>query len=363
MNVLSISCKKGWAGIVTWVHKCALGLEGRGHKVWLLSHPDSLFNKAEPPGIRLLPKKLGMDFNPFMIGWLAAFIRSNKVDVVITNIKKEVVAGGIAARLSGIANVRMIGLPDDLNPACRWYQQKLVDHSIVPADDTLHQAMKRSGWLRPEDFTTVYIGRDPVTYSPEEIADVRRRWGLSADHLVLGCTARLAEQKNPSAVLRVFREVVEEFPECRLVLTGDGPERKQLESLTEQLGLSDHVVLPGFSKDPMRATAAYDIALLNSWTEGLPNTIMEYFALGKAVICTRVGGIPEVVDDGRNGLLVSPGDDRALLDRIKMLIRDRAMRTRLGEQALATLRQRFADDMMVKAYEGVLEQAVAGKRS
>jgi glycosyltransferase involved in cell wall biosynthesis len=164
-------------------------------------------------------------------------------------------------------------------------------------------------------------------------------------------------------VLRVIREVVEECPECRLVLTGDGPERKRIESLAEQLGLSDRVVLPGFSKDPLRATAAYDIALLNSWTEGLPNTIMEYFALGKAVICTRVGGIPEVVDDGRNGLMVSPGDDRALMDKIMMLVKDPALRARLGEEALATLRQRFTEDMMVEAYEGVLERAVAGKRS
>jgi len=361
MNILFISSKKGWGGVVTLMYRCALGLERRGHKVWILSHPDSLFNRSDPPRVTIIPRKLGMDFNPLMIGYLVAFIRRNKIAAILTNIRKEVVTGGIAARLCGIPNVRQIGSPDDLNDSVRWYQQRLVDHSILPSDATLKQAMGRPDWLDPDNFTTVHTGKNPVNFTADEVSEQRGEWGLSGADLIIGCTAQLATVKGLDGLIRVFGRVVAKHPECALVLTGEGPERENLETLCAELGISDRVIFPGFSRDPMLASAAYDIAVLNSHSEGFPNTLIEYFAAGKAVVCTHVGGIPEIVEDGKNGFMVPPGDDQALLERISLFIEKPDLRTRMGGSALETLKAGFTEEGMIEDYERVFEQVIAGR--
>jgi len=280
--------------------------------------------------------------------------------VIVTNIKKEVVTGGIAARLCGIPNVRKIGSPDDLNESAKWYQQRLVDHSVLPADMTLKQAMGKVDWLDPETFTTVYSGSNPVDFTPEELDEQRGRWGLSASNLVIGCTAQLATVKGLDGLIRVFKQVLAGHPECALVLTGEGPEREYLERLAADLGISDRVVFHGFSTRPQLASAAYDIAVLNSHSEGFPNTLVEYFAAARAVVCTRVGGMPEMVEDGKNGFMIPPGDDQALLEKISLLIERPGLRTQMGAGALATLKEGFTEDKMIDGYERVFERAVEG---
>jgi glycosyltransferase involved in cell wall biosynthesis len=359
MNVLSISCKKGWGGVVTFVYRCALGLAERGHRVWLLSHPDSTFNRSNPPGVEVLPKRLGMDYNPVMIAYLTYFIKRERVDVVVTNIKKEVITGGIAARLAGVPNVRMIGSPDDLNDSARWYQQRLVDHSVLPSDATLREAAARVGWLEPEKFTTVYAGRNPAAYSAEELKAQRSHWGVSDGGLVVGSTCQIAAVKGLDRLISVFKEALEKHPNCWLVLTGEGPETARLKSLSSTLGIADRVVFAGFSTDPMRASAAYDIAVLNSTSEGFPNSVVEYFAAARPVICTNVGGIPEMVKAGENGLLIPPGDDRALLDGIVGLLGNPERRDELGRNALATLKRGFTEGIMVDSFERVLKDVTA----
>ena len=109
MNILYVSSKKGWGGVVSWMHRTALGLEARGHKVWIVSHPDSRFTVSAPPGVRIIPKRLGMDYNPVMILFMARLIKKSHIDLVVTNIQKEITVGGCAARLTGIPSIRRIG--------------------------------------------------------------------------------------------------------------------------------------------------------------------------------------------------------------------------------------------------------------
>jgi glycosyltransferase involved in cell wall biosynthesis len=361
LNILYVSNKKGWGGVVSRMHRLALGLERRGHRSWIVAHPRSRFVTSEPSGIRIIPKRLGMDYNPLVISYLAYFMRHNRVDVVVTNIKKEVIAGGIAARMAGISNVRLIGSPDDLGDDARWYQEKLVDHSVLPADAILKQAMEKVDWLDPATFTTIYNGRNPTAYSEREIDEHRHQWGISREHLAIGCTSHLSTVKGIDRLIAVFARVLERHDECRLVLTGEGLESGRLRGLARELGVADRVVFAGFSGDPMKADAAYDIAILNSSAEGFPNVIVEYFAVGRPVICTDVGGISEMVEDGRNGLMIPPGDDDALLARILLLIENQDLRLRLGRNALETLKQGFTEDAMIDGYEHLFGE-MAGKR-
>jgi glycosyltransferase involved in cell wall biosynthesis len=300
-----------------------------------------------------------MDYNPMMIAWLVGFIRKNQVDLVVTNIQKEVIIGGLAAKISGIPNIRRIGNQDDLNNRVRWRQKHLVDHSIVPCDFTLAEARKRLPWLDTGKFTTIHNGVNPAVYSDEEIADVRRAWGLTGDQTVVGCTSGLAAVKRIDRLIAAFMSVSPEHPEARLVLTGEGPDEARLRECVRAAGLEDRVIFAGFSGEPQRVAAAYDIAVLNSSIEGFPNVIIEYMAAGRPVISTRVGGVSEILEDGRNGIMIEPGDGPALENALRALLSNPGLRGRLGREARRSIEKGFTEDDMIERLEALF-RALAG---
>jgi glycosyltransferase involved in cell wall biosynthesis len=342
------------------MHRTALGLEERGHRVWILSHPESRFTKSAPAGIRLIPKKLGMDFNPAMILYLVGFIKRHKIDLVLTNIQKEVVIGGLAARISGVPNVRRIGNEYDLNDRVRWRQTHLVDHSIVPCRFTLDAAARRLSWIERDLFTVIYNGVKPAEYSPEEKATVRRGWGVPVDAEVIGCTSSLGRVKGLEGLITAFGRVAAGHPESYLVLSGEGPEETALKRLAEASGVGNRVVFAGFTTRPTRAAAAYDIGVLNSEVEGFPNAVVEYMAAGTPVVSTRVGGVPEILTGGRNGLLIEPGNLEGLVAGLRSLLADPELRKELGRKARLTVEESFSEATMVDKVEALFKKAIGG---
>jgi len=360
MNILYISSKQGWGGVVSWMQRTAVGLEKKGHQVWIISHSDSRLTASTPPGLKIIPKNFGIDYNPVMILFLIRFIKRNKINLVVTNIQKEIIVGGIAARTCGISNIRRIGTEDDLNNRFRvkWHQKLFVDHNIVPCNDIKNKVFKKLNWLNPHQFTTIYNSRDPKIFLREEIIHQRRQWGLLENHFIIGTTSQLTTVKGIDKLIYVFKEILDKHKNCHLVITGEGPERKNLENLTNQLSIADKVIFPGFTSDPMKSDAAYDIAVSNSAFEGFPNTVVEYFAVGKPVVATKVNGIVELVEDGKNGLLIPSGDQKQLLQKILLLIENPDLRKRLSQNALATVKNAFSEDLMIDKLEQLFKKVI-----
>lgn len=344
------------------MQRTALGLEARGHTVWIVSHPESRLTISASPGVRIISKRLGMDFNPVMIAYLVGLIKMHKIQVAVTNIQKEITIGGTAAKLSGIASVRRIGNENDINPRFWWRQRHLVDFTIAPSRSVLEKAEERSGPLDPERYTVIHNGCDPEDYSAEEILRQRRAWGLPDRGFVVGYTGQLAPVKGLDRLVEVFKRLVEVEPNVYLVLTGEGPGRADLEALASDLGISDRVVFAGFSSKPLRAAAAYDVAVLNSSQEGFPNTLVEYMAAGTATVSTDVGGVKEILKHGENGLLTSVGDNAQVFDAITSLLRDEALRRRLGREALRTVKTGFSERVMLDRLESILRSRISGRR-
>ncbi len=344
------------------MHRTALGLEARGHKVWIVSHPDSRFTVSAPRGIRIIPKRLGMDYNPFMILYLVRLIKRNHIDLVVTNIQKEITVGGSAAKLTGIPSIRRIGNENDINHRFRWRQKNLVDYTIAPSISVLDEAKKRVTWLDPAGYTVIHNGRNPTVSSREEIVRQRRLWGLSEKDFIIGSTTQLARVKGLDRLIGVFKTLVDSKVDAYLVITGEGPELPRLEAEAAGLGISERVVFAGFSDEPARVAAAYDVAILNSSQEGFPNTLVEYLSAGTAVVSTDVGGVGEILNHGENGLLVEVGDDRQLLDAISRLQRDRDLRSRLAQAGLKTIENGFSEDMMVDRLERFFQERISKVR-
>jgi len=189
--------------------------------------------------------------------------------------------------------------------------------------------------------------------------DVRAELGLEPDDPVVGTVCVLRPQKALDVLLRAAQLLRAEFPRLRLVIAGNGPERERLEAMTAEIGLDGSVDFLGQRNDVPALLSAFDVAVSSSDFEGTPLAVMEYMAAAKPIVATRVGGVPELIDHGVNGLLVEPRDPAALAASIAQLLRDRDYGETLGARARERQRKEFDIEAAVRRIERLYEDLYA----
>ncbi len=157
------------------------------------------------------------------------------------------------------------------------------------------------------------------------------------------CVGRLSPEKGQAGLIESFSRLLTVVPDARLNLIGSGPDEAQLRALVARLGLEGVVNFAGrcSEADTLDAIAAADVLVMASFMEGLPIVLMEAMALGAAVVAPRLAGVPELVDDGRTGLLFTPSNWQELEARLVQLLTDDLLRQRLSHAALATIEREF----------------------
>ena len=187
----------------------------------------------------------------------------------------------------------------------------------------------------------VVHGTDPslVVTGPAARDAARAALGLPAGARVVGTVGNFTAKKDQATLLRAFAALADAPAETRLVLVGLGPLEDPLRALAADLGIAGRVVWPGSRDDVFALLPAFDVFVLSSQFEGLPIALLEAMATGVAPVATRVGGIPEVITDGRDGLLVPAGDPDALAAALAKALDDDDLRADLGQRAAARARE------------------------
>jgi glycosyltransferase involved in cell wall biosynthesis len=181
---------------------------------------------------------------------------------------------------------------------------------------------------------TLYHGIDREAVAGWTSVDgVRAELGIGPRVPVIGTVANFKTHKRLDRMLTAADLVRRRVPEARFVLVGQGPLEGEIRRLAHARGLDDTVVFTGFRSDAQRIAASFDVFTMSSEFEGLSIAVIEALALGKPSVVTDVGGLPEVVTDGREGFVVPASDPAALADRIVTLIEDPELRMRMGEAA------------------------------
>ncbi|MEO8454877.1 MAG: glycosyltransferase, partial [Sphingomicrobium sp.] len=173
------------------------------------------------------------------------------------------------------------------------------------------------------------------------LRDLPEHTPRSAKRLI--AVGRLSPEKGQAGLLEAFATVSRDHADLRLVLVGDGPEAARLHALAEKLGISGRIRFSGRLSEPdtLREIAAADILVLPSFMEGLPIVLMEAMAMGTAVIASRVAGIPELVEDGKSGLLFTPSNWEELGACMRRLAEDDRLRERLVTRGRAAVSTEF----------------------
>jgi glycosyltransferase involved in cell wall biosynthesis len=265
-----------------------------------------------------------------------------------------------AARLAGVPVT--IGSVRDIGDTYTFWQHqvqkyclRLADHIVVNAE-----AIKRDLLQRGYDgkrLSVIPNGIDCERFGlPGNGEAVRREWNIPPGVPVVGVLARLLRIKGQDVFLRAAALIASNNPHVRFVIVGDNnidhQYKEELKRLSARLGLEDRVVFTGFRTDVPDLLAALSIVVSPSLgLEGLSNSLLESMAAGLPVVATRVGGTPEIVEDGKTGLLVSPGDPEALAAAISRLLQDRLTAKRLGQSARHQVFSRYSLEQAVSSTE------------
>ncbi len=207
------------------------------------------------------------------------------------------------------------------------------------------------GWGLDSERVTVVP--NPAFEVPTHPTREEARAALGIDGIALGTAGRLTVQKALGDALGALARV----PGIELLVRGDGPERAALEGRAVELGVSDRVRFlgAGTREDVLALFRAVDVALLTSAWENLPHTLLEALAAGTPVIATAVGGIPEVVRDGENGLLVPPGDADALVAAIDRVVHDDVLRASLAAAAAPSVEELAEPRILSRIVQAIVD--------
>ena len=270
--------------------------------------------------------------------------RAHRPDIVHCHTFKDRILGAIAARLAGVPAtvVTFHGTPfrghftgrkaKVVLWADRLVGQRLA-RAVIAISERQRDELIELGIAPPERVHIVRIGLDlrPLLSAERVRGELRRELGLPVDALLIGAVGRLAPIKRLGEFLTAARHVLNSTARVvRFVLVGDGGERQALERQTRELGLDSHVSFLGWRHDLTRVYADLDVVALSSASEGTPACLLEGMAAGVPVVATRVGGVPDVVEDGVTGLLVPAGDPGALAKAVLRLASDDDLRRELG---------------------------------
>lgn len=188
---------------------------------------------------------------------------------------------------------------------------------------------------------------------------VRESLGIPVRARVIGTVGRLTEVKRQDLLIRAVALMKDRVPDVHLLLVGAGDERTQLESLAKQLKVSDRVHFAGYQSQPEPFLRAMDIFTLSSRSEGFPVSLLEAWVAKLPVVCSAVGGIPDVVTHEKNGLLVPFGDEQKLVAQFMRLLNDATLRQTLGDDGNQTVRNLYSLNRVAEQYERHYRELIA----
>jgi L-malate glycosyltransferase len=328
---------------------------------------EDYLNKANIP-INYFPIESMYSLNSIRQLWqLRKFLIDNRIDVLHTFSligNTFGVLGGMLARVPVIITSRRdMGV---MNPRFYGPLQTNLSHSvdaIVTNAQAIKQKMVDEENINPNKIKVIYNGVDINRFSLEKkfCEEVRCELRISKHDPIIGIIAEIKPVKGHIYLLKAVKRLIKSIPDLKVLIIGDSIEpetRAGVEAEVSELGLKDHAVFLGRTQEVPRLLTAIDISILPSLSEGVSNTILESMAAGVPVIATNVGGSPEVVLDGKTGLIVPPADSDALADAILRLLDNPEFATRLAAQARSMVIHHFSKENMIDNYENLYLQLI-----
>jgi glycosyltransferase involved in cell wall biosynthesis len=265
--------------------------------------------------------------------------------------------GGSTTKAPALVVSRRVDFHLRSNSFSRW-KHRQVD-CFIAASEAIRRMLVSDG-VPPERTLTVHEGIDIEHVLAAPTVNVHETFFMPHGAPLVGNVAALVPHKGQRHLIEAAHLVVQEIPDARFVILGEGELREHLERQVRDYHLEKHVLLPGFRTDVLGCMKGFDLFAMSSVTEGLGTALLDAMACSRAIVATRAGGIPEIVQDGVTGVLVDPRDHKAMAREIVGLLRNESLRTRLGEAGRVRVGELFTVERMVAETAAAYER-VAGR--
>ena len=350
---LHIDTARSWRGGQNQVLMTVTGLEELGQPAVLVAHQDGELRRRAHEGLRFVGFTPRSEFDVHAAWQLAKVFGDVQPDVIHAHDPMGVALAAMALSMKTdlktkplLVASRRVDFHLKRHTFSKWkYRQ--VD--VFIAASRLIESMLIGDGIPAAKIVTVHDGVNVGYIEKQPAVDAHASFGLPHGAPIVGNVAALAAHKGQKHLIAAAARIVRELPDARFVIVGEGELREMLERQIRELGLERHVRLAGFRTDAIGLTKSFDVFAMSSVTEGLGSAMLDAMACGTPVVATRAGGIPEAIIDNESGLLVPPQDDEALAKGILRLLRDPALRRRLGAGGSTRVATEFSVEKMVRA--------------
>jgi glycosyltransferase involved in cell wall biosynthesis len=359
ISSIHIDTRPDWRGGQNQVLLTLRGLRARGHDVELLALGGGALEKralTEGFTVHAIPPR---SVRPGGARLLRKIMRASRFDIVHAHDPHGLTLAWLAGahRRSALVAQRRVANP--LTGGRIALARYRAARRIFAVSHFIAESVIQSG-ISAEKVAVVYEGVElPLAVTASEREQARGNFGAAADEILLGCVGYLLPEKGQEALIRAMPAVLREFSNCRLILAGDGPSRRGLESLARKIGIERSVIFAGFIEHVADIYRTIDIFLFPSLAEPLGTSMLAAMSYGLPVIGVASGGVPEMVTQEHNGLLVPAPDPAAFATATLRLMRLKDEAKRFGAAARVTIAEKFTADRMVEStlaqYERILD--------
>lgn len=328
-------------------------------------HP--LIPEARSKGVEADTLHVDARFSPQAISRIARRLKKGRFHLLHTHEYKSDLFGLCAARLAGVRAVASARGYTDSTPALRLY--RYVDllvlrffALVMAVSEDLRRQLISAG-LREEKVITLHDGIDVTAFASrakERGERLRRHLVDFEGQPLIAIVGRLSPEKGHRYFLEGAKIIQALRPEAKFLILGEGPLRVELEGLAVRLGVKEAVSFLGYQRDVAGYMAASDLVVQASLREGLPNALLEALALGKAVVATRVGGVPEVIRDGQTGFLVPPKEPQKLAERVLWLLEKPEEAVKMGKRGRVRVVSAFSIEGLARRLAETYSQVLEG---
>jgi len=358
-TILHTESSLGWGGQERRILAEAQAMRERGHRLLLAGDPrGELLPRGKRAGFTVFPINFG--------GWrnlgaglaLRGLMRREQVDFLNTHSSLDSWVGMLA--LAGLqkpllVRTRHLSTPVKGSWPTRWLYQ--TPRAVITTSESIKELLQQRVGADPERVFCIATGVSLTEFAPRDVdTALKNRLQIPADSFIWGMVSVLRSWKGHLYALEALHELVHGGLKTHLLVVGEGPYRSLIEPRIKELGLEAQVRLVGYQEEVAPWLALMDVLVMASYAhEGVPQAALQALALGKPVVGTTVGGIPEVIRPGETGLLAPPQDPRALAAALRQLWEQPQLREEMGRRGRELVVQKYSLEQMAAAVEAVYD--------
>ena len=360
-RVLLADLERVWRGGQEQALLLMTGLKRRGHCVELVAVQESaIASRSQAAGIRVhaigdSARRIGAARR------LRQLLRQTRFDLIYANEAHALTAAWLARshRHVPLVAARRVTFPLSRSPI------SLARYRAAARILAISQAVRNELLAAGLDARRIEVVPDgveiPGPVSPEAREEARKRWGFRADETVIVCVGALTAEKGHALLIEAFGELRREITSCRLLIAGEGRLRRQLEKQALDAALGSAIIFAGFVSDVESVYVAGDLFGFPSLEEGAGSSLLRAMAFGLPVVALARGGMAEIIEHGRNGVLVQKASAQALARVAGRMLGDKELKERLSRAARETVTSRYSADRMVDDTAHIFEELISDR--